>query len=96
LIYLTKGEFEFFKVLKERFLKRAAKYSREPKEDKKESSEKQVELRSLTKRKVLQQEIERPHRSQESIYWSWQRVKEHVRNMSYAERYEEIAKRIKT
>ena len=96
MIYLTKGEFEFFKRLKEEFVKRAAKFSKKLQEGKKESSERLVEQRSLTKKELIGQEITRPYRSLDSIYWSWKRVKEYYREMTSTDRYEELCKRIKT
>ncbi len=95
LIYLTEGEFEFFKRLKEEFLKRAAKFLRKPKEDKKESSERLVERRSLTIEKDVNP-IKGFIYQREAIYWRWQRVKEYYREQTASERYERLAKAIKT
>jgi hypothetical protein len=95
LIYLTEGEFEFFKELKERFLKRAAKSLRNPKEDKKESAERLVGRRSLTRRDNVRATNGFIYQKEATI-WRWQRVKEYYQELTAAERYEQLAKEIKT
>jgi len=90
----------FFKRLREEFLKRAAKYLRKPRESKKKSPERPVERRSLTKHDDMTQfEYESSHMiewTRESVRWSWLRVKEYYRQMSFEERYEKLVKQIKT
>jgi hypothetical protein len=50
----------------------------------------------LTRKEETWQKIERPYRNLDSIYWSWQRVKEYYYEMTCAERYEKHLKEIKT
>ena len=94
LIYLTEGEFKFFKVLREEFLKRAAKFLQKPQEVKKESTEKPVERRSLTRRDNI-----RPLNGfiygRDLLANNWHRVTEYYREITASERYEEILKEIK-
>ncbi len=95
MIYLTKGKFEFFKRLKEEFVKRSAKFSRKLQESKKESIDRFIERRSLT----IDKEI-KPTKGfiyqKEAICWRWQRVKEYYEELTAEERYEKLAKEIKT
>ena len=95
LIYLTKEEFEFFKRLRGRFLKRAAKFFKEVKEVRQDSPETSVEQRSLTIRDnacsakgfIYKREL---------ISKNWERVKEYYREITSAERYERLCKEIET
>jgi len=95
LIYLTKGEFEFFKGLRERFLKRAERFLRRPKKDKKESSEKPVERRSLT-RKDKTRPLEGFIYGRDLLSKNWHRVTAYYQEITAAERYEKLLKEIKT
>ena len=93
LIYLTKEEFEFFKRLRGRFLKRAAKFFKEAKESRQESPEKFVEQRSLTVRDTACSAKGFIYR-RELLSKNWERVKEYYREMTEAERYEQLCKEI--
>jgi len=96
LIYLTDKEFKLFNKLRGEFTKRAERFSGKLRENKPRKPMNPIELCSLTKKELMGQEITRPHRELESIYWSWQRVKEYYRQATYAERYERLVKEIKT
>jgi len=101
LIYLTDVEFEFFKSLREEFLRKiSAKYSRKLRESKKGSAESPVERRSLANRHDGKAEFKYEtiyvlERTRESVRWSWIRVKEYYRQITFEERYEDLVKRIK-
>ena len=95
LIYLSEGEFKFFKGLRARFVKRAEKFLRKLQGVKKESSKRIVERRSLTIEKDVRP-LEGSVYQKESIYWRWQRVREYYRAITLTERYEKLVKEIKT
>ena len=94
MIYLTEGEFDYFKKLKESFCKRTAKYFQKPQIGKKEGSGKFVECRSLTNEEDVNP-TEGFIYQKEAICWKWQRVKEYYREMTSEERYEKLLKEIK-
>jgi len=100
LIYLTEEEFKFLKRLKVRFCKRASRFFPRPQKVKKEVSEKAVERRFQEKQendwaKSRYKTSDIAERRKEALYWSWQRVKEHYREMTIDERYEKLFKEIK-
>ena len=95
LLYLTEGEFEYFKKLKKEFCNRAANFLQQVQGSDEESIERPEEQRSLTTRKVV-----KPSKGfiyqKEAICWRWQRVKEYYDERTSEERYEKLLKGIKT
>ena len=95
LIYLTEEEFKFLKRLKVRFCKRASRFFPRPQKVKKEVSEKAIEGRSLTRGNNIKSTKGFIYQK-EAMCWRWQRVKEYYEELTAAERYEELAEKIKT
>lgn len=88
MIYLTKEEFEFFKRLKEGFLKRAAKFFRKSTGSKKERSEKPVERQSGENNKEFEYRNSGAWKRRETLRWQWIRAYEYDKEMRSEQRYE--------
>ena len=91
MIYLTEGEFCYFKKLKERFVKRTAKLFKKSKEGKLEFSEKPVEQRSQKKEdddREFKYENSGTWERRETLRWKWIRAYEYYKEQHYEERYE--------
>jgi hypothetical protein len=96
LIYLTEKEFKFFKVLREKFLRKAGKFLKAEKSLKRVSPERPAEERSSTEegydKDRFEYETSEYWKGRETRHWQWVRVYEYFKEQFYEERYEKQLK----
>jgi hypothetical protein len=92
LIYLTKEEFKFFKRLRDNFLKRAAKYFKEPRRAIKTGADRPLQRRLTRKQGLglvkIGHEFKRIWKNREDMYFRWIRVGEYYKELKQEQTYE--------